>query len=93
MWKFLKSNATREDIAVTLEAIIRGTDYVWGDFTDIILRDQTLDALRVKVLALETSHPPGPDDNDVNPEGQEIIRGYIRELREGGNSWLSGAEA
>ena len=75
-------------MAISLQAIVDGTDFVWGDFTDVVVRDPDLDSLRLKVLALELSHPPGPNDYDVSAEGREIIKGYIRELRSGGSSWL-----
>ena len=91
MWDFLKSNSTSEDVAVTLEAILDGADFVWGDFTDMVIIDPVLDALRLKVLSLESSHPPGPGDSYVDPDGQEILRGYLRELRQGTSSWLVSA--
>ena len=88
MWTWLKGNSTREETARCLELILDGADYVWGDYTDIVQRDLELDALRLKILELETSHPPGPMDFYVNPAAQAIIRRYIRELRDGGNSWM-----
>ncbi len=89
MPNFLKANSTREDVATSLEHILNGDAYVWDDYTVIVERDLVLDTLRQKVLALEVSHPPGPDDVYVNSEGREIIRGYLRDLREGGSSWMS----
>jgi hypothetical protein len=88
MLNFLKGNSTREDVAICLEHILRGEDYVWDDYTSIVERDIELDTLRLKVLALESSHPPGPEDFYLNPEGREIIKGYIRELRNGGSGWM-----
>jgi hypothetical protein len=81
MWKFLKANTSRADVIKCLELIIEGNDYVFCDFTDVPLRDPELDAIRLKVLALETSHPPGPGDHDVNAGGREILREMIRDLR------------
>jgi hypothetical protein len=88
VWNILKSKATPEDVISALEAILAGTDYVWGDFTDVVILDPRLDALRQAVVQLEVVYPPGPDDHDVGPEGQRIIAGYIRELRAGTSSWL-----
>ena len=80
MWLFQKGNSSREQTAHCLELILKGADYVWGDYTDIVQRDLELDALRLKVLALESIHPPGPDDYHVCAAGQDTIRGYLREL-------------
>jgi hypothetical protein len=88
VWNFLKSKATPEDLIYCLEAILAGTDYVWGDFTDIVILDPRLDALRQAVARLEDLYPPGPDDYGVGPEGKRIIAGYIQELRAGTSSWL-----
>ena len=81
MWNFLKANLTRQDVITCLEYILAGEAYVWGDFTDVPIRDPELEQIRLKVLALEQSHPPGPLDYNLNPAGQEIVRSIIKELR------------
>jgi len=82
MWKFLKANLSREDVVTCLEAILAGEAYVWSDFTDVPIQDPDLDKIRLQVLALEQTHPPGPDDYNLNPEGQAVIRSIIRELQD-----------
>ena len=83
MFEFLKSSATREDVILALELIVEGNDHVFGDFTDVPIKDPELDSIRQRVLALESSHPPGPDDYDVNSEGRQIILEMIQALRIG----------
>lgn len=82
MWKLLKASLSREDVVTCLEAILAGESYVWSDFTDVPIQDPDLDKIRLQVLALEQTHPPGPDDYNLNTEGQEIVRTLIRQLRD-----------
>ena len=81
MWTFLKANSSRQDVVICLEAILAGEDYVWSDFTDVPIQDPELDRVRLQVLALEDTHPPGPDDCYLNSEGQAIVRSIIRQLQ------------
>jgi len=81
MWNFLKANLSRQDVITCLEGILSGESYVWSDFTDVPIRDPELDEIRLKVLALEHTHPPGPSDYNLNPNGQEIVRSIIKELQ------------
>jgi hypothetical protein len=83
MLKFLKANSTKDDVVKCLKLILEGRDYVWSDFTDVPIRDHDLDLIRLRVLALEKSHPPGAADYYLNPEGQKIVRAIVQELESG----------
>ena len=83
MWEFLKANSSRQDVAKSLQDIVEGQDYVWSDFTDIPIRNAELDQIRLRVLALETSHPPTDPHSYLSPEGLQIVQSIIQELRSG----------
>ncbi len=80
----LKGNSSREDVAICLEYIAEGKDYVWGDFTDIVQRDSELERIRLYVLSLESLHPPHDGDIYLAVEGIKIIRDLVLQLRTGG---------
>jgi hypothetical protein len=83
MWEFLKAKSSREDVATSLQYIVDGLDHVWSDFTDVPIRDQELDQIRLRILALESSHPPTDSHSYLSPEGLQIVQSIIRELRSG----------
>jgi antitoxin component HigA of HigAB toxin-antitoxin module len=80
MWKFLKATSSRKEVVTSLQAIVDGEDYVWSDFTDIPIEDPRLDQIRLRVLALESSHPPVDANSYLSPEGIEIVQSIIQDI-------------
>ena len=81
MFNCMKANSTREEVIISLQAIIDGKNYVWSDFTDVPIQDQELDAVRLRVLELEKLYPSKSDTAYLNNEGLKIIQCIIVELQ------------
>jgi hypothetical protein len=74
---------TREEVARILEDFLasRGGAWDWDDFISLPLDDQELEAIRIRCAKLDSEFPAAEKGHFCGPQGFEIIRGYIRQLR------------
>jgi hypothetical protein len=74
---------TREEVAKILEDFLssRGGAWDWDDFISFSLDDRELETIRLRCAKLDSEFPATEKGRFCGPEGFEIIRGHIRQLR------------
>jgi hypothetical protein len=58
-----------------------GSPYEWDDFISINLSDPKLEAIRQRCEGLREEFPPHVSNQFCGPQGLEIVRGFVLELR------------
>lgn len=74
---------TYEEVAAIIERFLDGAGDVW-DWDDFITRplaDDLLDTIRKHCATLREQYPPTEANRYTNERGEEILRGYVRQLR------------
>ena len=79
-----KVHLTREQVATTIEAFLDGSGgpWDWDDFTSFSITDPRLDEIRARCDGLSAEFPATEAGHYCGPGGVEVMRGFIRELRE-----------
>lgn len=79
----IRNRRTRTDVADILEAFLNGhlSDAEWDDFVSVPISDPHLDDIARHVGRLPDEFP-SEERSYCGPEGMEVMRRYIRELRE-----------
>jgi hypothetical protein len=74
---------TREEVARILEDFVssRGNDWAWDDFLSFAIEDEELESIRGRCNKLDSEFPATEKGHFCSPDGLEIIRGYVRQLR------------
>jgi hypothetical protein len=77
---------TREEVARILEDFVssRGHAWAWDDFLSFAMEDEELESVRVRCARLDSEFPATEKGHFCWPDGLEIIRGYVRQLRAAG---------
>jgi len=81
---FKKSKLSNNDVADILQGFLDGTGrpWAWDDFTlGMSFEDSNLERARVRCARLSEEFPPIDRHEFCNEQGFEVIRSYIRELR------------
>jgi hypothetical protein len=82
-WK-KKYSLTRNEVAQILEDFVEGTSnspYSWDGFTQgMSIENDYLDGIRRRCAGLSEEFPATGREY-CNPDGIDVMRGYIRELR------------
>jgi hypothetical protein len=75
---------TAEEVAATIENFVegRGGPWDWDDFVSFEIVDPQLDAIRERCNRLSEEFPAGERGGYCGPEGVDVMRGFVRELRE-----------
>jgi hypothetical protein len=75
---------TQEEVATTIENFLNGVGgrWDWDDFICFQITDPQLDEIRERCNALSTEFPATERGHYCGPDGFEVMRGFIRELRE-----------
>ena len=85
-WLSKKTNKlTKDEVADTIEHLINRIDkkYEWDDFVSVPIADPYLDKIRERCSRIEEEFPvPGKKGLFINNEGLEVLRSYVKELRE-----------
>jgi hypothetical protein len=74
---------TRAEVADYIEAFLSGSGarWDWDDFCSIRIADPELDAIRVRCVDLRDEDPC--PNQYCGAAGLEVMRGFVRSLREG----------
>jgi hypothetical protein len=74
---------TREEVAKILEDFVSscGNAWAWDDFLTLAMDDDELESVRVRCVTLDSEFPAPEKGHFCGPEGLEVIRGYVRQLR------------
>lgn len=72
------------DVANIIERFIegKGTDWEWDDFISIRIHDSELDKIRIRCSQLDKEFPADKPGLYTNEQGIEVLRNYVRYLRE-----------
>lgn len=80
-----KSELTAQDVAQILEDFLEGSrvsSYSWDGFTlGMSFADEALEGIRIRCAGLGEEFPSEDATEYCNEQGREVIRGYVRELR------------
>ena len=74
----------KNEVAQILEDFVEGNGnpYSWDGFTlGMTLDDDYLDSIRKRCVGLSEEFPPSSKHEYCNPQGIQVIRAYIQELR------------
>ena len=76
---------TREEVATTIENFLEGLGgkYDWDDFISFGITDPRLDDIRERCNRLSEEFPAIGRGHYCGPDGIEVMREFIRELRDG----------
>ena len=80
-----KDTLGKEEVARYLEDLINGTgtEWDWDDFTSgMSLDDEYLETIRRRVANLGREFPTDKRHKWANEQGLDVIRAYIKELRD-----------
>jgi hypothetical protein len=74
---------TREEVARILEDFVssRGNAWAWDDFLCFAMEDDELESVRARCVGLDSEFPAIERGYFCGPDGLEIIRGYVKQLR------------
>jgi hypothetical protein len=81
---FRRTRLTKREVSRILENFIdgKGDRWDWDDFVSgLSLEDDYLEKIRTRCDGLSEEFPPDKPGEYCNEQGREVIRGYIRELR------------
>ena len=75
---------SREEAATTIENFLSGAGgrWDWDDFISLPITDSRLDEIRKRCSALWEEFPARESGHYCGPGGLEVMRGFIRELRD-----------
>ncbi|MEZ5284333.1 MAG: hypothetical protein R2712_05895 [Vicinamibacterales bacterium] len=75
---------TAEEVAATIENFIegRGGPWEWDDFLSFQITDPQLESIRERCNGLSEECPPGMGGGYCGLEGVDVMRVFVRELRE-----------
>jgi hypothetical protein len=75
---------TADEVAATIEDFLdgRGRQWDWDNFLSFEITDPRLEAIRERCNRLSEEFPPGGRGGYCGPEGVDVMRRFIRELRE-----------
>jgi hypothetical protein len=73
---------TREEVAAAIQAFLDGAGgaWDWDDFISTPIEDLALDRIRVRCAVLSAEFPTL--EGYCAPQGLDVLRAYVRELRE-----------
>jgi hypothetical protein len=74
----------RLEVAQVLQNFIesRGKDWDWDDYTSgVVFEDPYLQGIQTRMSGLPDEFPPETKGHYCGPEGFQVIRSYINELR------------
>lgn len=74
---------TPEEVASTIEGFVNATgkQWDWDGFTSIRIDDAGLEAIRQRCLAIRDEFPPSNQRDYCSPEGLNVMRQLVQELR------------
>jgi hypothetical protein len=73
---------TREEVAKILEDFVSSRGHMWAwDFISFAMEDKELELVRSRCARLDSEFPATEKGHFCGPDGLEIIRGYVRQLR------------
>jgi hypothetical protein len=84
-----KSKLSKLEVAQILQDFLDGTGKpnTWDGFTlGMSFEDDYLDRIRTRCARLSGEFPPAVSSEYCGEQGREVIRNYIRELRNSGQS-------
>jgi len=75
---------SREEVATTIENFLNGAGgpWDWDEFMSYPITSSRLDEIRARCSTLWEEFPPAESGHYCGPGGVEVMRGFIRELRE-----------
>lgn len=79
-----KNKANPLEIADIIERFIngRGSSWEWDDFISVPIKDPELDKIREHCSRLPNEFPPSKKGEYISEEGLEVLKQYVKQLKE-----------
>jgi hypothetical protein len=79
---------TTYEVAQVIEDFLNGTGgpYDWAEFCDVPIIEEDLEEIRVRCATLDLEFPPERPGYYCSSAGLDVLRDYVRRLREGGKA-------
>lgn len=81
-----RNNPSSLKVAETIERFINGTGatWEWDDFISVPIKDPELDKIRSNCSRLPEEYPPTRKGEYTSERGVDVLKGYIKQLRDRG---------
>lgn len=80
----MKNNLSKEEVAQILENFLEGKSgrWDWDDYSlGMCFEDECLERIRIRCRGLSQEFPAHNQGEYCNPQGLDVIRDYIKQLR------------